>query len=42
MQFPVRFFRFFEPGAGNCMNLAVIRQEKLIPDELAREVCDQA
>ena len=28
--------------AGNCMDLAVIRQEKLITDELAREVCDQA
>jgi type II secretory pathway predicted ATPase ExeA len=28
--------------AGNCMDLAVIRQEKLVTDELAREVCDQA
>lgn len=28
--------------AGNCMDLAVIRQEKIITDELAREVCDQA
>lgn len=28
--------------AGNCMDLAVLRQEKLITDELAREVCDQA
>lgn len=28
--------------AGNCMDLAVIRQEKLISGELAREVCDQA
>jgi len=28
--------------AGNCMDLAVIRQEKRITDELAREVCDQA
>ncbi len=28
--------------AGNCMDLAVIRQEKVITDELAREVCDQA
>lgn len=27
---------------GNCMDLAVIRREKLITDELAREVCDQA
>lgn len=27
---------------GNCMDLAVIRQEKLVTDELAREVCDQA
>lgn len=27
---------------GNCLDLAVIRQEKLITDELAREVCDQA
>ena len=27
---------------GNCMDLAVIRQEKVITDELAREVCDQA
>ncbi len=28
--------------AGNCMDLAVLRQEKLVTDELAREVCDQA
>lgn len=28
--------------AGNCTDLAVIRQEKLVTDELAREVCDQA
>jgi type II secretory pathway predicted ATPase ExeA len=28
--------------AGNCMDLAVIRQEKLITGELAREVCEQA
>lgn len=28
--------------AGNCMDLTVIRQEKLITGELAREVCDQA
>jgi len=28
--------------AGNCMDLAVIRQEKVITDELVREVCDQA
>lgn len=28
--------------AGNCMDLAVIRQEKMITGELAREVCDQA
>lgn len=28
--------------AGNCMDLAVMRQEKVITDELAREVCDQA
>lgn len=27
---------------GNCMDLAVIREEKLITDELVREVCDQA
>jgi type II secretory pathway predicted ATPase ExeA len=28
--------------AGNCMDLAVLRQEKLVTDELAREVCDQS
>jgi len=28
--------------AGNCLDLAVIRQEKVITDELVREVCDQA
>ncbi len=26
--------------SGNCLDLAAIRQEKLITDELAREVCD--
>jgi type II secretory pathway predicted ATPase ExeA len=27
--------------AGNCMDMAVLRQEKIITHELAREVCDQ-
>jgi type II secretory pathway predicted ATPase ExeA len=27
---------------GNCMDLAALRQEKLVTDELVREVCDQA
>jgi hypothetical protein len=36
-------FRLWNFGlAGNCMDLAVIRQENLITDELASEVCDQA
>ena len=28
--------------AGNCMDLAAIRGEKVIADELTRVVCDQA